>query len=123
MGLTSREKAIFSAKAAVEKKASDVVILEVVKITPVADYFLICSGDSHRQVKAVMEQIDRELSKAGISPHHIEGTDASRWILMDYEDLIVHIFDNETRLYYDLDRLWGDAPKILFPQEAMAGKG
>ncbi len=122
MGLTSREKAILSARAAVKKKAFDVVILEVIKITTIADYFLICSGDSRRQVRAVMDHIDRELSKVGITPLHIEGIETCRWVLVDYDDLIIHIFDNQTRLYYDLDRLWGDAPKVLFTEEATSRK-
>lgn len=122
MGLTSREKAVLSARAAAEKKAFDVVILEVIKITTIADYFLICSGDSRRQVRAVMDNIDKELSKVGITPLHIEGIETCRWVLLDYDDLIIHIFDNQTRLYYDLDRLWGDAPKVLFTEEATGRK-
>lgn len=112
MALESKVKAILSALAAKEKKASDILILEIKGLTTIADYFLICSGTSSRQVRAVAEAVEEKLSKETIYPSHIEGLPNARWVLMDYGDLIVHIFDEETRQYYELEKLWGDAPAI-----------
>lgn len=112
MALKSKDKAFLSATAAKEKKASDILILDLKGLTPIADYFLICSGLSTRQVKAVAEAVEEKLSKETIYPSHIEGLPDAHWVLMDYGDLVVHIFDEETRRYYELEKLWGDAQKI-----------
>jgi len=112
LALESKDKAILSAIAAREKKASDILILEIKGLTTIADYFLICSGQSSRQVKAVAEAVEERLSRETIYPSHIEGLHDGRWVLMDYGDLVVHIFDEETRHYYELEKLWGDAPEI-----------
>lgn len=95
-----------------EKKAKDIVIFHVARLTTIADYFLICSAESQRQVKAIMENIQSALLTAGEKPFGIEGQDSPRWILMDYSDLIIHIFDKELRTFYALERLWGDAPRV-----------
>lgn len=112
MALESKAKAVLSAVAAKEKKASDILILELKGLSPIADYFLICSGVTARQVKAVAEAVEEKLSKETIHPSHIEGLPDAHWVLMDYGDLVVHIFDEYTRQYYELEKLWGDAPKI-----------
>lgn len=95
-----------------EKKARDVVIFQVDRLTTIADYFLICSADSQRQVKAIMDHIDASLARAGEKNFSVEGEGALRWVLMDYSDLIIHIFDKEVRGFYALERLWGDAPRV-----------
>jgi len=87
-------------------------VLKVSALTSVADYFMICSGDSRRQVQAVADAIDKLLAQAGCSPLSVEGMAHANWILMDYNDLIVHIFRTETREFYGLDQLWGDAPRL-----------
>lgn len=94
------------------KKASDIVLLEVSNLTPVADYFIIATGESKRQIKACTEDIDETLSGKGIYPDHLEGITNLEWVLMDYGDVVVHIFDKEARLYYGLERLWGDAQRV-----------
>jgi len=76
---------------------------------------LICSGESDRQVRAIAEGIDASFSKWGIEPFSVEGMETSAWVLMDYNDLIIHIFRPENRTFYALDRLWGDAPRMEFP--------
>ncbi|MEW6325133.1 MAG: ribosome silencing factor, partial [Nitrospirota bacterium] len=81
-------------------------------LTGLADYFVICSADSRRQVQAVADAIDKLLAQAGCSPQNVEGLEQANWILMDYNDLIVHIFRKETREFYGLDQLWGDAPRL-----------
>lgn len=87
-------------------------MLKVSTLTSLADYFMICSGESHRQVQAVADAIDKMLTQAGCSPLSVEGMEQANWILMDYNDLIIHIFRKETREFYGLDQLWGDAPRV-----------
>jgi ribosome-associated protein len=103
---------LLAAKAALEKKASDLVIFHVAKLTTIADYFLICSAESQRQVKAILDHVDTTLAGAGESPFSVEGDGALLWVLLDYSDLIIHIFKEEIRPFYALERLWGDAPRI-----------
>jgi ribosome-associated protein len=101
-----------AANAALEKKATDLVIFHVAKLTTIADYFLICSADSQRQAKAIMDNIDAALAQAGEKTFSVEGEGAMLWVLMDYSDLIIHIFKDEIRAFYALERLWGDAPRL-----------
>lgn len=86
-------------------------------LSVIADYFVICSGESSRQVRALAEEIEKKLSKSKILPLNIEGLNNACWILMDYGDVIVHIFDAETRAYYELEKLWLDAPRIPVNQD------
>ncbi len=97
-----------------DKKARDTIILELKEITTIADYFVICSGDSSTQVKAIVENIDKKLRQRRQKPLSIEGLSAARWVLMDYGDVIVHVFEQEARSYYGLERLWLDAPKVSY---------
>ncbi len=106
---------MLSATAALEKKGEQVLVLEVEALTPLASYFLICSGGSGRQVLAIADAIDDVLSKQGIEPASVEGRGNAAWVLMDYHDMIVHIFLKETREFYDLERLWGDAKELSLP--------
>jgi len=103
---------LLCAKAAYEKKAEDIRVLNVSGLTGVADYFMLCSGGSRRQVQALAEAIDKLLAEAGCTPLSIEGTEHANWVLMDYNDVIVHIFQTERREFYGLDQLWGDAKKV-----------
>ncbi len=88
------------------------VILELKGLTVIADYFVICSGDSTTQVRAVVDHIEESLKKHGLRPGKIEGMSNARWVLMDYGDIIVHVFESETRDYYELEKFWLDAPRI-----------
>lgn len=94
------------------KKGYNVKILDLRKLTTITDYFVICSGDSDTQVRAVADEIDKQLRDEGIRPWHTEGYQASNWILIDFVDVVVHIFKKETREFYNLEKLWGDAPVI-----------
>jgi ribosome-associated protein len=98
--------------AADDKKASDVVILDISKIASFANYFLLCTGDSSRQMQAIADEIEKQLKAIGIRPSHMEGYQNSEWILMDYLDLVIHIFSRNARVFYDLERLWRDAKKM-----------
>jgi ribosome-associated protein len=96
------------------KKAVDVRVLELKGVSIIADYFIICPGESTTQVRAIAEAIEESFSKKGIRPLGIEGLNNSRWVLMDYGDVIIHIFEEETRAYYQLEKLWLDAPTIQY---------
>ena len=92
------------------KKGYDVKILDLRKLTTITDYFVVCSGDSDTQVKAIADEVDKEMRDEGIRPWHTEGYQALNWILIDFVDVVVHIFKKETREFYNLEKLWGDAP-------------
>lgn len=94
------------------KKGFDVKILELRELTAMADYFVICSADSDTQVKAIADEIDKNLKDEGIRAWHKEGYKGLNWVLLDYVDVVVHIFKKDVRSYYNLERLWGDAPSI-----------
>ncbi len=100
------------AELANDKKAVDTVVLELKELSTIADYFVICSGDNTAQIKAIAESIDEYFSKKKIFPIGKEGLDFARWILIDYGDIVVHIFNQEARGYYDLEKFWIDAPRI-----------
>jgi ribosome-associated protein len=116
----SKEKAILCARAVLDRKAGDLVILEVKDLSSFTDYFLICSGNSDRQVQAIASHIEEKLGQKGIRPLGVEGKREGRWILMDYGDVIVHVFHQPVREFYDLERLWSEAPRVELPP---AGKG
>ena len=99
-------------EAALEKKAKDIVILDVRGLSSFTDYMIICSGSSDRQVQAIASSIEESLKKFRILPIGIEGEKSGKWVLMDYGDVIIHIFYEPTREFYDIERLWSDAPRI-----------
>ena len=105
------------AKFALEKKASDIQLMDVRKITSVTDFFIVCSGDSSVQVKAIAENIRDKCRDDGISVYNIEGLDSLRWVLIDMVEVVVHVFLPDVRAYYQLERLWGDAPTEYFDDE------
>jgi ribosome-associated protein len=98
--------------AAANKKAKDIRILDIRDISPIADYFVICSGGSSIQVKAIAEEIEDKMGEQQLQPLHKEGYDSARWILLDYGNVIAHVFHQEDREFYDLERLWADASAI-----------
>jgi len=108
----SRTKSLLCLKAALEKKALDPVLIELKGTTSFTDYFLLCSGKSDRQVQAIAQGIEEALKKKGVRPLGQEGTTGGKWILMDYEDVVVHVFLEPVRKFYDLEGLWIDAPRI-----------
>lgn len=115
--ISIKEIALMAAEAADDKKAEDIEILSLEGLTVIADYFVICSANSDKQVKAIYRAVDEKLSKLNIEAKKVAGLDDARWVLMDYADVIVHIFQKREREYYDLDRLWADAEKILREEE------
>lgn len=98
--------------AAEDKKAIELVVLDLRKAAGFTDFFLICSGSNPRQIRAIADAVIETLGAQGAKPAHVEGYDRSEWILLDYFDFIVHVFAAETRLFYGLERLWGNAERI-----------
>ena len=99
-------------RAALDKKASDVVVLDLRNTPAFTDFFILCSGQSTRQVKAIADGVEEALRAAKIRPAHVEGYQRAEWILLDYFTFIVHVFTPQTRAFYSLERLWGDAERI-----------
>jgi ribosome-associated protein len=112
MALTLEEKTRLCVLAADSKKANDIVVLDVHPLSSVTDRFLICNGASDRQIKAIVDAITEELTKRGEKPLAIEGYQQGTWVLIDCADLILHIFDEDTRQFYNLERLWHQAARL-----------
>jgi ribosome-associated protein len=111
-GLSAPELLRLAAAAAASKKATDLVGLDLSGLEGVADYFLICSGSSEPQVKAIAEEVEDKLRAHGARAWHVEGREFRRWVLLDFVDVVVHVFHERTRDYYLLERLWGDARRV-----------
>jgi ribosome-associated protein len=107
-------------KAALDKKALDVVVLDLRHTPAFTDFFVLCSGQNQRQVKAIVDAVEEALRAAKVRPAHIEGYDRAEWVLMDYFNFIVHVFSPQTREFYSLERLWGDAERIDVTDEPTA---
>ncbi len=105
-----------AAHAAQDKKAVDLTVLDLRELSSFTDYFVVCSGQNPRQVKAIADAVEETLLKERTRPAHVEGYDRAEWVLLDYFDFIVHIFTPATREFYALDRLWGSAEKIAVPE-------
>jgi len=109
-----------AARAALDRKASDVVVLDLRGTPAFTDFFVLCSGTSQRQVKAIADAVEEALRAAKVRPAHVEGYERAEWVLMDFFSFIVHIFTPQTREFYSLERLWGDATRIELGAEAPA---
>lgn len=111
--LNAIEVARKAVEAASDKQAIDILLLDARGVCSFADYFVICSGDSDRQIEAIRDEVGHTLKKEGILPHHYEGTVDSGWLLLDFGDVIVHIFAPFEREYYQLDKLWSQAIPVV----------
>jgi ribosome-associated protein len=108
----SREKALIISSLAQEKKADDIKVLDMQKVSTFCDYFVITGAGSSTQAEAIAEHIKDKLALLGVKPFHCEGRKGNSWIVLDYSDVVVHVFYQETRNFYDLERLWGDAARV-----------
>ena len=116
--MTSR-MAVTAARAAADKLAQDTVVLEVGEVLAITDQFVIASGANARQVRTIVEEIEKQVkAEGGSGPLRTEGLDDAKWVLMDYGDFVVHVFMDEVRRYYDLERLWADAPRVAWDDAA-----
>lgn len=110
-----------AARAADDKGADDVVILEVGDVLVVADEFVVASATNDRQVRAIVDEVERQVAEAGLAkPLRVEGRDERKWVLLDYGDVVVHVFLREVREYYELERLWADVPQIAWATPELA---
>ncbi len=118
----ARTLAARAADAALEKKGHDVVVMDMREVSGVADYFVVCTGDSELQIKAIADAVeDRLKTEFRERPWHKEGYEHRQWVLIDYVDVVVHVFNEEKRAFYDLERLWGDAKSERVSDEAGSG--
>ena len=113
---SSWEKTLLLTRLALEKKACDLVVMDVRDLTSIADYFIICSGRSDRQVQSIAQGLEENSDEHGIKPFAVEGASRGHWVLVDFSDVIVHIFYEPVRRFYDLDGLWGHAPRAELPE-------
>lgn len=111
------ESLIIATKAAREKKAAHIAVLDLRQVASFADYFLICSGHSTRQVLAIADHVIEKLRESGIRPLHLEGYELAEWTLIDYGDLVVHVFIESAREFYNLERLWRDAKRVEIQEQ------
>lgn len=108
--MSERELVMTAVKAADDKRAEDIMVLNMKGISLIADYFIICHGNSDKQVQAIAREIREKAEEQGYGLKRMEGFDEARWVLIDIGDVVVHVFHKEERSYYNLERLWGDAP-------------
>lgn len=120
--INNKQKAQALAEAAYDKKAEDIVLLDMVKLSDFTDYFIICSADSARGVKTIVENIEIKCKELGTKVLGVEGLKESRWVLIDAGDIIVHVFHDPIRSEYDIESLWNEAPRVELPfiQEQIA---
>ena len=118
--LTSKDWARIAAESAAEKKAENVVALEVAELLVVTDFFVIATGRTDIQVRAIADEVERGLfERGGIKPIGREGTDQNKWVLLDFGDLVIHVFQPQERDFYRLEKLWGEAPRLALPPEVV----
>lgn len=110
--MTSKELAKLACDALDDKKALEIKVINIENVSTLADYFIIASGTNRNQVQAMADNVDETLGRTGYEPKQIEGYQNANWILMDYRDIVIHIFDEENRLFYDLERIWRDGTVI-----------
>jgi ribosome-associated protein len=120
----SKDVALAAARAAAEKQGDRIVVLDVRELIVITDYFVIASASSERQAKTIVDQVENALRSLGVKPLRREGESEGLWILLDYVDVVVHVFREEERDFYDLERLWGDAPRVEWESsEEAAARG
>ncbi|MEX0651708.1 MAG: ribosome silencing factor [Actinomycetota bacterium] len=119
----SRDVAIAAARAAADKQATDIVVLDVHEIIVITDHFVICSAASERQIRTVIDAVEQALRDLGVKPIRREGEPEGGWWLLDYFDVVIHVFGEQERAYYDLERLWSDAPQVEWQASDAAASG
>lgn len=118
---STKSLAVAAARAAADKKATDVVVLAVADLIVITDYFVIASGGTERQVRTIADAVEKALAQRDTKPLRREGLEQARWVLLDFVDIVVHVFTREERDYYELERLWKDAPRVQWEQRARSG--
>jgi len=119
--VSSRERALAAARAAATKKGTDTVVLDVGEVLAIVDHFVITSGSNSRLVQTLADEVEVALKATGGGPLRVEGYDDATWVLLDCGDVVVHVFLDEVRAYYELERLWGDVPRVQVEPAEAAG--
>jgi ribosome-associated protein len=119
--VSSRERALAAARAAAGKRGADTVVLDVGEVLAIVDYFVITSGSNTRLVQTLAEEVEAAMKAAGGGPLRVEGYDDATWVLLDCGDVVIHVFLDEVRSYYELERLWGDVPRVPLETAEAAG--
>ncbi len=114
--INAKEMVKLAVAALEEKKGEDIKVIDIREVSVIADYFIIASGMNKNQVQALVDNVEETLGRAGFEPRQVEGYQTANWILLDFGDIIIHIFDSENRLFYDLERIWRDG-KQMDPKE------
>ena len=115
--MNTKEIALLAIDALEDKKAEDIRVIDISEISTIADYFIIADGSNKSQIQAMADNVSERLGRAGVTVRQIEGYQNANWILMDFQDIIIHIFDRENRLFYDLERIWRDG--VLVEKETL----
>ncbi len=110
--MDSREMTKLAIQALADKKAEDIQIIDISEVSVIADYFIIANGTNRSQIQALSDNVEETLGRAGFPAKQIEGYNTANWVLLDFGDIIVHVFDKENRLFYDLERIWRDGKRI-----------
>lgn len=110
--MNSKKMAKLVCSALEEKKAEDIKVINIAEVSVLADYFIIASGTNRNQVQAMADNVEETLGRAGVNPKQIEGYQTANWVLLDYGDVVIHVFDEENRLFYDLERIWRDGKSV-----------
>lgn len=110
--MTSREIADIAVEAIKDKKGLEIKMIDISNVSVMADFFIIASGSSTNQVQAISDNVEEKLSESGLKPRQVEGYQNANWVLLDYQDVVVHVFDKEMRIFYDLERIWKDGEMI-----------
>lgn len=115
--MEGRKIAVFSARTAEAKRGRDIIVYDLRGVTDIADYFVLVTADSKAQIKAILESIRKDLKAEGVNKIGQEGNSSGKWVLLDFGDVVIHVFSEELREYYSLESLWGDAPKVNYAKE------
>lgn len=118
MSMNSKEIAKLAITALEDKKAEDIKVIDISEVSVIADYFIIANGTNRSQIQALSDNVEEMLGKAGVHLRQIEGYDNANWVLLDFQDVIIHVFDKENRLFYDLERIWRDG-KLIEPTDLL----
>ena len=110
--MTSKELTKLAIEALEDKKAEDIQVIDISEVSVIADYFIIANGTNRSQIQALSDNVEEALGRAGTPARQIEGYNTANWVLLDFGDVIVHVFDKENRLFYDLERIWRDGKKV-----------
>jgi ribosome-associated protein len=121
--LSSQEYALIAAEAAADKKASDILVLDVSQLVVITEFFVIVSGSNDRQVKTIAQEIEHRLKETGLRARSREGEREGEWVLLDFGDLVVHVFQPAAREFYRIEHLWDDAPRIALPESVTGPAG